>query len=123
MTTEQNSTLERDPATGEQYDPTTMVAVLQLRPPFTGFAYDHLRSALTRVPHEDAALLDNVLTRIEAELDEPHNFHRFHVPQPVTIPLLTTPEVNALRDAFAVPEHVCTAGMCAALRTQLTSRE
>lgn len=110
----------RDPATGEQYNPDTITTELRLRPPLTGFCYDRLRLAIRTAAAGDAAVLDNVLTRLEAETrpaDDTLPFpHEHHV---VRVPLLSESEVNAIRAAFTVSDDTCIAPLCDVILDQL----
>lgn len=88
---------KRDPATGEQYDPTNLYTELRLQPPLTGYCYDHLRQAIKTALPSDQALLDNILTRLETatrptdgSIPHPHN------PETVQIPIRTQAEARAL---------------------------
>lgn len=114
---------KRDPATGEQYNPETIHAELRLRPPLTGFCYDHLRRELTTTSEGTAALLDNVLTRLETKTTLPSTTRPYpHERCTVAVPILTEPEGDAVRDAFTVADGTCVAPLCAAVRHQLQRR-
>lgn len=110
----------RDPATGELYDPTSIETELVLQRPLTGFCYDRLQRAMKTAQVGEMALLDNVLTRLEAATtSKSQPIPQLHRDTPVRVPLRIPAEVDAVRAAFTVPEGTCVAPLCRAVRSQL----
>lgn len=106
----------RDPATGETYTQNDILTVLYFRPPVTAFVYDHLRRMLLQNPVYDAEL-DNILTRLEAEIRAETGLQGLHRNKRVSIPILSENEREAIQTVFSVNtnspyQRVCELILC-----------